>query len=351
VLKAPPSLQAVYFGSGYAPQGPGSGKGPWVGADMENGIYEGGSQQASQPSLPLTDFRLAMVNGDSGNRYTLKTAVAGAGGSLTTLYDGPRPPGYQVMKKEGGIVLGIGGDNSPWAAGVFYEGVMVSGYASNQTDNAVAANVIAARYGQQAMADQSPPSPPCQPMQNYQASYVASNYSLAKHMGRYYELAFRDLYPAPPLCDCQHTEKVADTATDYSEEFDFQCNGMPAPNLITLNATDSSLPGVYKQTIVRSMGHDVPRALRTVFNTAVIAFAEGASGFDWVLEFSCGDKGGVIPGGFVGINMYSREVNSTANLNAMIAAANDLGLGWVMNDTKKFVTVPHSSNCKYWPAA
>ena len=30
-------MEAVYFGSGYG----GGGKGPWVGADMENGIYGG----------------------------------------------------------------------------------------------------------------------------------------------------------------------------------------------------------------------------------------------------------------------------------------------------------------------
>ena len=33
------TMEAVYFGSGYAPHGKGAGKGPWIGADMENGIY------------------------------------------------------------------------------------------------------------------------------------------------------------------------------------------------------------------------------------------------------------------------------------------------------------------------
>ncbi len=45
-------------------------------------------------------------------------------------------------------------------------------------------------------------------MPSYQAGYVSSNYSRERHMGRYYELGFRDLYPAYPECDCQHTEKV-----------------------------------------------------------------------------------------------------------------------------------------------
>ena len=48
----------------------------------------------------------------------------------------------------------------------------------------------------------------CQPMTTYQAPYVATTYNLTKHMGKYYELAFRDLYPWGPLCDCQ---QVRDT--------------------------------------------------------------------------------------------------------------------------------------------
>ena len=39
------------------------------------------------------------------------------------------------MKKEGAIILGIGGDNSKGAAGTFYEGVMTSGYPSAATES------------------------------------------------------------------------------------------------------------------------------------------------------------------------------------------------------------------------
>ncbi|MEU8280430.1 arabinofuranosidase catalytic domain-containing protein, partial [Microbispora bryophytorum] len=65
-----------------------------------------------------------------------------------TFYDGARPnvPGYNPMKKEGAILLGIGGDNSNGARGTFYEGVMTSGYPSNATEDQVQANIVAARY-------------------------------------------------------------------------------------------------------------------------------------------------------------------------------------------------------------
>jgi hypothetical protein len=55
------------------------------------------------------------------------------------------------MKKEGAIVLGVGGDNSPWGAGTFFEGVMTAGFASNATDAAVLANIVAAGYTRTSM--------------------------------------------------------------------------------------------------------------------------------------------------------------------------------------------------------
>jgi len=140
------AMEAVYFGSGYAPTGPGGGPGPWVGADIENGIYEGSSAHATQPSLLPIDFRVAMLKGGSDNHYSLLSGDAQKPDSLKVLYDGPRPPGYEVMHKGGAIVLGIGGDNSPWAAGTFYEGVMTAGYASSEADAAVMANIVAAGY-------------------------------------------------------------------------------------------------------------------------------------------------------------------------------------------------------------
>ena len=50
------------------------------------------------------------------------------------------------MKKQGAIILGIGGDNSKGADGTFYEGVMTSGYPSAATENAVQASIVAAGY-------------------------------------------------------------------------------------------------------------------------------------------------------------------------------------------------------------
>ncbi len=46
------------------------------------------------------------------------------------------------------IILGIGGDDSSSAEGVFFEGVMTQGYSSDAIDDLVQADIVAAKYGQ-----------------------------------------------------------------------------------------------------------------------------------------------------------------------------------------------------------
>jgi hypothetical protein len=51
------------------------------------------------------------------------------------------------MKKQGAIILGIGGDNSHTGEGTFFEGCMTTGVPNDATDDAVHANIVAAGYG------------------------------------------------------------------------------------------------------------------------------------------------------------------------------------------------------------
>jgi hypothetical protein len=53
------------------------------------------------------------------------------------------------MKQEGAIILGIGGDNSNWAKGYFFEGVMTTGMPSAKAMKEVQRNIVAARYAGQ----------------------------------------------------------------------------------------------------------------------------------------------------------------------------------------------------------
>jgi non-reducing end alpha-L-arabinofuranosidase len=137
-------MEAIYFGN-IKVWGYGTGNGPWIMADMENGLYSG-SSAGFNANDPTTNFRFttAMVEGES-NQWAILGGNAQSGG-LATDFSGVRPAGYNPMHKEGAIILGIGGDNSKGADGTFYEGAMTSGYPSAATESAVQANIVAAGY-------------------------------------------------------------------------------------------------------------------------------------------------------------------------------------------------------------
>lgn len=139
------AMEAVYFGAPYNS----AHTGPWVGADLENGIY-GGPYDGNASSFLHSPFVTAMVKGGTDN-FATKGGDAMAG-KLTLLSDGPRPAGYQPMKKTGAIILGVGGDNMGagipgMSIGTFYEGLLTVGYTSDAADAAVQADIVAAGYG------------------------------------------------------------------------------------------------------------------------------------------------------------------------------------------------------------
>ncbi|MFC5910507.1 arabinofuranosidase catalytic domain-containing protein [Streptacidiphilus monticola] len=140
------TMEAIYFGNSKT-WGYGSGNGPWVMADLENGLFSGAGRGYNAGDPTVNDrFVTAIVKGGP-NQWAIRAGNAQSGG-LTTGYSGVRPSdtGYNPMRKQGAIILGIGGDNSKWSAGTFYEGVMTSGYPSDSTEDAVQANITAAGY-------------------------------------------------------------------------------------------------------------------------------------------------------------------------------------------------------------
>ncbi|MFE9425993.1 alpha-L-arabinofuranosidase B [Kitasatospora sp. NPDC006697] len=139
-------MEAIYFGTENH-WGTGSGTGPWIMADLENGLFSGVNQHLNAGDPTVTNrFQTAIVKGGQ-NQWAIRGGNAQSGG-LSTYYSGVRPnvSGYNPMHKEGAIILGIGGDNSKGSAGTFYEGVMTSGYPSDATEDAVQANITAAGY-------------------------------------------------------------------------------------------------------------------------------------------------------------------------------------------------------------
>ena len=110
----------------------GAGAGPWIMGYLEAGLWGADVVESTEPSIKHA-FVTAMVKGDSGpspGHWAIKGGDATAG-DLTVYWDGPRPTraartkrfpnGTDApMKKQGSIILGIGGDNSNGAVGTFY---------------------------------------------------------------------------------------------------------------------------------------------------------------------------------------------------------------------------------------
>jgi hypothetical protein len=158
-------------------------------ADLENGLFGSNQSASKEPSLAGKAFVTAMVKGDSSNHWAIKGGDAGAG-QLVTLYDGVRPctvpnpkheadcrhpPNYNPMRKQGGLILGVGGDNSHGAIGTYapsfllaelsvgedvqmicgaaldfgrrwYEGAVTAGYSTDEVDDDVQASIVATRF-------------------------------------------------------------------------------------------------------------------------------------------------------------------------------------------------------------
>jgi hypothetical protein len=143
------AMDAIYFGTSCWFGGC-SGTGPWVQADLEYGLFPGGSKSWNTMQKPFRDkFVTAVLKNNGTSKLAIKGASAQSG-ALTTLWDGSLPQGYSPMKKQGAIVLGSGGDccarNTNQSLGTFYEGAIVAGYPSDETEAAVQENIIAAGY-------------------------------------------------------------------------------------------------------------------------------------------------------------------------------------------------------------
>ena len=143
------AMDAIYFGTSCWFGGC-SGTGPWVQADLEYGLFPGGSSTWNTKQVAFTSkYVTAMLKNNGTSRFALKGGDAQTG-TLATLWDGALPRGYSPMKKQGAIVLGSGGDccarNTNLSLGTFYEGAIVSGYPTDATDDAIQQNIVSAGY-------------------------------------------------------------------------------------------------------------------------------------------------------------------------------------------------------------
>lgn len=141
-------MDALNFGTECWMQ-PCYGSGPWVQADLENGLFEsnlGYSLNNNDTGMTMP-FVTAMLKNNGQTMFALRAANAQTG-ALTTEYSGSEPTvgGYSPMSQEGAIVLGTGGDNSNGSIGSFFEGVMTAGYPADATENQVQTNIVSVGY-------------------------------------------------------------------------------------------------------------------------------------------------------------------------------------------------------------
>ncbi len=129
------------------------------GIDFEGGVWAGGSKpgdpgygaldqvgptNTNNPSMDKAKFALGFIKVQPSG-YAIRVADLSTATSLTTGYSGAMPQGVSVGHK-GGIVLGVGGDNSNNSWGTFYEGAMVAGFPTDEIEAKVMANIKAVGY-------------------------------------------------------------------------------------------------------------------------------------------------------------------------------------------------------------
>ena len=148
------TMEALYWGTDTSWGGKGDGNGPWIAADLENGMFKGNAgcyncnpgPWPSAKSLPY-NYVSAFLKDPAANWFALKGGNAQSGG-LTTMWNDVRPtPNYFPKKLEGAIILGTGGDGSNGGTGTFFEGAMTIGTPPDSVDDAVQANIVSAGYG------------------------------------------------------------------------------------------------------------------------------------------------------------------------------------------------------------
>ena len=160
------TMEAIYWGADTQFGQSGGGNGPWVAADLENGMFEGyenGSAKVAS-NTPVTGFSYvtALLKGLSASScpsgltssgcFELKAGNAQSGKlaikfNADTMGYGARPPGYSPQKKQGAVILATGGDGSNTVTGTWFEGAITLGAPPDATDDAVQANIVAVGYG------------------------------------------------------------------------------------------------------------------------------------------------------------------------------------------------------------
>ena len=129
--------------------------GPWLMTDQENNLVGCVNEDPDDKyceTLKSINWRFVTQMVDGAPHRWRSMGGNAQEGALEMLYDGGRikneRSSYDPMRKQGAILLGNGGDNGNVSSGTFYEGAMTFAgtFPSEETNQAVQANIVAAKY-------------------------------------------------------------------------------------------------------------------------------------------------------------------------------------------------------------
>ena len=129
--------------------------GPWLMTDQENNLVGCVNEYPDDKyceTLKSINWRFVTQMVDGAPHRGRSMGGNAQEGALEMLYDGGRikneRSSYDPMRKQGAILLGNGGDNGNVSSGTFYEGAMTFAgtFPSEETNQAVQANIVAAKY-------------------------------------------------------------------------------------------------------------------------------------------------------------------------------------------------------------
>ena len=139
----------------------GTGNGPWVMVDWEQGVYAGNTAKCNSGAAPTADCTTTGENPnpsvtfdvvttlfkhDGVAHWALKNGNAKSG-ALSVSIDLPTlPKGYSPLKVEGGLGLGEGGAGDTNGTGGFSEGAVMAGETTDTPDDAIQKRIVSV-YG------------------------------------------------------------------------------------------------------------------------------------------------------------------------------------------------------------
>jgi len=139
----------------------GTGSGPWVMVDWEQGVYAGNTAKCNSGAAPTADCTTTGENPNPSVTFDVVTTLFkhdgvkhwamkygnAKSGALAVSIDLPTlPKGYSPLKVEGGLGLGEGGAGDTNGTGGFSEGAVMAGETTDATDDSIQKSIVSV-YG------------------------------------------------------------------------------------------------------------------------------------------------------------------------------------------------------------